>query len=140
MSKNKNLRRAKENKNDEFYTAISDIEAEVKNYWPELKDKVVYCPCDDYRWSNFTKYFKREFKNIGLKKLICTNYDIGDGAWKYTYDGNSETIEQLKGNGDFESKECTDIKNNESDIIITNPPFSKFRTFFQWMYDENKNT
>lgn len=133
---NKNMNAAKKAKNDEFFTRIEDIEKEVKNYWPELKDKVVYCPCDDYRWSNFTKYFKREFKNIGLKKLICTNYDIGDGAWKYTYDGNSETIEQLKGNGDFESKECTDIKNNEADIIITNPPFSKFRTFFKWMYDE----
>lgn len=136
MSKNKNMNAAKKAKNDEFYTRIEDIEKEVGNYWSELKDQVVYCPCDDYRWSKFVEYFKREFKNIGLKKLISTNYDIGDGAWKYTYDGETETIEKLKGNGDFESKECTDIKNNEADIIITNPPFSKFRTFFKWMYDE----
>lgn len=140
MSTNKNMQAAKKAKNDEFYTAISDIEAEVNNYWEQLKGEVVYCPCDDYRWSKFVEYFKTNFSKIGLKKLIATNYDIGDGAWKYTYDGISETIEQLKGDGDFESEECTKIKNSEATIIITNPPFSKFRTFFQWMYDENKNT
>lgn len=76
MSTNKNMQAAKKAKNDEFYTAISDIEAEVKNYWEQLKGEVVYCPCDDYRWSKFVEYFKTNFSNIGLKKLIATNYDI----------------------------------------------------------------
>lgn len=131
MSTNKNMREAKKAKKDEFYTKISDIENEVGYYWDCLKDIVVYCPCDDYRWSNFTKYFKREFHNIGLKKLICTNYDLGDGAFKYIYDGNTETIEKLKGNGDFESQEIIDIINNEADVIISNPPFSKWRNFMK---------
>ena len=40
---NSNLRKAAKNKNDEFYTQLSDIEKEVKNYKKHFKDKVVYC-------------------------------------------------------------------------------------------------
>ena len=32
MAKSDNLRKAKENKNDEFYTLLTDIENELKNY------------------------------------------------------------------------------------------------------------
>lgn len=72
------LNAAKTNKNDEFYTQWSDIEAEVNayvEYNPEVfKGKTILCPCDDPEWSNFTKYFAANFDRLGLKKLICTSY------------------------------------------------------------------
>ena len=47
------LRKAKTNKNDEFYTQLLDIESELKNYKNHFKDKVIFCNCDDARVSNF---------------------------------------------------------------------------------------
>lgn len=43
----------------------------------------------------------------------------------------------LEGDGDFRSKEVTELR-NESDIIITNPPFSLFRDFLAWILEGNK--
>lgn len=135
MAKNNNLHSAKNAKNDEFYTKYSDIEKEISQYdVSNFKGQVIYFPCDDYRWSNFVKYFKDNFENLGIKKLIATNYNIGEGAWKYEYDGENETITKLEGNGDFMSEECTKIK-EECDMVITNPPFSLFRQFVKWLYE-----
>lgn len=55
MGKNKNLHNAKIQRNDEFYTQMVDIEAELRYY--DFKGKSIYCNCDDYRQSNFFKYF-----------------------------------------------------------------------------------
>lgn len=132
---NGHLHNAKKKKNDEFYTRYEDVEKEVNHYWEQLKGKVVYCPCDDFRWSNFVKYFKDNFDSIGLKKLIATNYDIGDGAWKYTYDGKEETADRMEGDGDFRSEECTQIM-RDCDVVVTNPPFSLFRDFIKWLKEE----
>lgn len=71
---NKNLGDAKKNKNDEFYTQLSDIENELMHYRQHFKDKVVFCNCDDPYESNFFKYFALNFKALGLKKLITTGY------------------------------------------------------------------
>lgn len=46
--------------------------------------------------------------------------DIEDLEWKY-----------LEGDGDFRSDEVKRLR-DESDIIITNPPFSLFREFLAW--------
>ena len=53
MSLNENLRKAKRQKNDEFYTQLSDIENELRHYTQHFRDKVVYCNCDDPRISAF---------------------------------------------------------------------------------------
>ena len=135
---NRNLLKAKEAKNDEFYTRYSDIEKEVIHYKDQLKGRIVYCCCDDYRWSNFVKYFKDHFSEFGLKMLIATNYNIGDGAFRYDYDGEKETIVKLQGNGDFRSEECTKIKDMEGVIVITNPPFSLFREFIDWLREDER--
>lgn len=132
MAKNENLHKAKSEKNDEFYTRYDDIEKEVANYKEQIKGMWIYCPCDDYRWSNFWKYFYDNFNELQLKRLTATNYDIGEGAYKAEYDGENMTVTQLEGNGDFRSPECTKIK-DECDIVITNPPFSLFREFINWM-------
>lgn len=132
--KNENLIKAKKAKNDEFYTRYEDIEKEMQHY--DLKGMRVYCPCDDFRWSNFVKYFKDNYIKLGIAGLVATNYDIGEGAWKYTYDGVTEKVERMVGNGDFRSEECTRIKDDECDIVITNPPFSLFREFVKWLMGE----
>lgn len=72
---NANLRKASKTKNDEFYTQLKDIENELRHYKDQLKDKVIFCNCDDPFESNFFKYFAMNFKALGLKKLITTCYD-----------------------------------------------------------------
>ena len=74
MPKNAELSSAKNNKKDEFYTSLSDIELEMKNYREQFKNKVVFCNCDDPYESNFFKYFAMNFNYLGLKKLIATCY------------------------------------------------------------------
>jgi len=75
---NENLGNARQAKNDEFYTQYADIEKEMDAYLTfnaeAMKDKVVFLPCDDPEWSNFTKYFAQNFEKCGLKKLISTSY------------------------------------------------------------------
>lgn len=66
---------ARKNKQDEFYTQLSDIENECKHYREYFKDKTIFCNCDDPFESNFFKYFAMNFNYLGLKKLICTSYD-----------------------------------------------------------------
>jgi hypothetical protein len=134
---NSKLRKAKEDKDDEFYTLYDDVKLELENYKTQLEGKIIYCPCDDYRESNFVKYLKDNFANLGLKKLISTNYDLGDGAWKYEYDGANEVIEKLQGNGNYRSSESSALRDS-SDIIITNPPFSLWRDFYAWLKEKDK--
>lgn len=73
-NKSKNLRDAKRNKNDEFYTQLSDIEKELSHYTDFFKGKTVFCNCDDPYESNFFKYFALNFNALGLKKLIATSF------------------------------------------------------------------
>ncbi|TPR12295.1 adenine-specific methyltransferase EcoRI family protein [Apilactobacillus timberlakei] len=42
------------------------------------------------------------------------------------------------GPGDFRSKEVTNLR-DKADVIITNPPFSLFRTFLKWINPKKKN-
>lgn len=138
MSKERtaHLHKAKKTKNDEFYTNYADIEKELTHYADQLQGKWVYSPCDDYRWSNFPKYFTEHFQELGLRHYTCTNYDIGDGAWRYDYDGETTTITEMPDDGDFRKDAATAIM-KEADIVITNPPFSLFREFIKWLnYDE----
>ena len=146
MAKNANLTQAKRAKNDEFYTQYADIEKEVSayvEYNPDVfKNKTILCPCDDYEWSNFTKYFTDNFKKFGLKKLISTCYDNSGllfGARGkvqiVTKDGCENGL--LEGNGDFRSNEVQKLF-QEADIIITNPPFSLFREFMASLVEGKK--
>ena len=122
---------------DEFYTHYESIEEIYKSGYVNadtLKDKIIYCCCDDYRWSNYVKFWKNNFEYFNIKKLIATNYDIGDGAYIYTYDGKNETIKQGREDGSFEH--YSDFV-TEDTIIITNPPFSKSRCLFGWLQKNN---
>ena len=118
---------------DELYTNYESIEHIYKGGYINtytLKDKIIYCNCDDYRCSNYVKFWRNNFEYFGIKKLIATNYDIGDGAYIYTYDCHNETIEQGREDGSFEH--YSDFINNDT-IVVTNPPFSRSRDYFNFL-------
>lgn len=52
--------------------------------------------------------------------------DYDDLEWKY-----------LEGDGDFRSDEVKALR-DEADIIVTNPPFSLFRDFVNWIFEADK--
>ena len=156
-SKNKNLHSAKTGKKDEFYTQLSDIDKELKHYKHHFKDKVVYCNCDDPRVSNFFHFFSYNFEKFGLKKLVTTCFksqemDLfsnGDSEravyLEYTGDKNGNKvpdieeigINYLNGDGDFRSKESIELL-KQSDIVVTNPPFSLFREYVSQLIEHDK--
>lgn len=99
---NKNLNKAKETKNDEFYTQYSDIQKEIEAYLeynPDVfRGKVVYCNCDDPFESNFFRYFVLNFNKIGLKQLITTSYKPSPVAnTQLQLFGNDKTLPKSKG-------------------------------------------
>lgn len=145
---NERFDNAKKNKNDEFYTRLEDIEKELNHYKEYFKGKTIFCNCDDPRISNFFKYFALNFNEFGLKKLISTCYknqdvdlftqnDCEKAVYiEYTGNPNDPTstdfstieVKELKGDGDFRSQECIELL-KQSDVVITNPPFSLFREY-----------
>lgn len=74
MAKNEALGRAKDARQDEFYTQLADIENELRHYRPHFKGKTVLCNCDDPYESNFFKYFALNFNKLRLKRLVATCY------------------------------------------------------------------
>ena len=143
MAANTNLHKAKNAKNDEFYTQLTDVSKELMHYKHHFKDKVVFCNCDDPTWSAFWKYFHLNFSALGLKKLISTHYDKTEPTYKMEYTGGDDNdIEvgvktPLEGNGDFRNQECLDLL-DEADIVVTNPPFSLFREYVACLMEHKK--
>lgn len=142
-SANANLHKAKDAKNDEFYTQLTDVSKEMMHYKGHFKDKIVFCNCDDPTWSAFWKYFHLNFAELGLKKLVSTHYDREKATYKMEYTGGDDNdIEvgvktPLEGNGDFRNQECLDLL-DECDIVVTNPPFSLFREYVAVLMEHNK--
>ena len=80
MAGNDVLNRANKEKKDEFYTQLTDIEAELQHYTHHFEGKTVLCNCDDPYESNFFKFFALQFNRLKLKKLIATCYDSSSVA------------------------------------------------------------
>ena len=142
--------KAKDAKNDEFYTQRSDIENELSHYADHFKDKVVYCNCDDPKESEFWQFFMRNFKAWGLKKVIATHYEPDEKNYSYVLeiceDTNGDgvvnyldepTVTQIPCNGDFRSGVCIEYL-KEADIVVTNPPFSLFREYVAQLLEYDK--
>jgi hypothetical protein len=143
MNKNSNFNRAKKIKNDEFYTQLSDIDNELKYYKEHFKGKIVFCNCDNPELSNFWKYFLLNFDYFELKKLISTHYEQNNPSYKIECNGEKDkqgnliTItSKLLGNGDFRSPECVALL-KESDIVVSNPPFSLFREYINLLIENS---
>ena len=157
MVTNTTFRIAKIAKKDEFYTQLTDIEKELKHYKKHFKNKIVFCNCDDPRISQFFHYFSHQFETLGLKKLIATCYknqqsnlfsqNNSEKAIYLEYNGDKNDnrvpdpeeigIHNLKGDGDFKSQECIDLL-KQSDIVVTNPPFSLFREYVAQLMEYKK--
>ena len=141
---NSALSRAKDVKQDEFYTRLEDVEQELAHYRDHFEGKVIYLNCDDPEFSAFWQYFSYNFDFFGLKKLMATHY-ASDGGSSYMlmleeqYDTNNPNIvrEALNGDGDFRSEECIELL-KEADIVATNPPFSLFREYISQLLDYDK--
>ena len=124
---------AKKEKNDEFYTLYTDIENEVSHYLDNLKGKIIYCNCDNPLKSEFVKYFQKNYEKLVLQKFIAT----GLPGIKYVKSDGNEYYEQMIGDGSFASEECVELL-KESDVVITNPPFSLFREYLKLLIDYGK--
>lgn len=134
MAGNSNLGKAKTGKNDEFYTQLADIEAELKHYRKHFKDKIVFCNCDDPYESNFFKYFAMNFNYLGLKKLIAT-----------CYKGSPITYTQLNMFGDEKivrvvKKEKTPYKIEITEVVDANGDGAVDLTDIEYLLQNNKNT
>lgn len=138
MSKSKNLGIAKKDKNDEFYTKIEDINNELKHYKNHFVGKIVFCNCDNPEWSNFWKFFDENFESLGLKKLISIHFRENESSYKLEKTSNGIVKNKLEGNGDFRSQESIDVL-KESDIVVTNPPFSLFREYMSLLNQYEKS-
>jgi len=145
---------------DEFYTRYEDIEEELKMYDKSIwKDKVVFCNCDDAvgkdetKTSAFALYFIHKFKELGLKKLICTHYgnvqqdlfDQGTRGYVFTKKGYKEIgeydyreNEKPKYDGSFDHPYSIKLLNEEADIVCTNPPFSRSIDYWNLLINSKK--
>ena len=146
MAGNKSLKKAKDAKNDEFYTQIEDIEREMKHYRDHFKDKTIFCNCDDPEYSNFWKYFQLNFYELGLKQLVSTHYEEDSPSYRMDIVSGDKANQigipdyvktPLQQNGDFRSPECIEIL-KEADIVITNPPFSLLREYIAQLIEYDK--
>lgn len=161
---NKNLQLAKIKKNDEFYTRFEDVQREIDFFLGFNKKmffgKSILLPCDDPETSQFAKFFLMNFKKLGLKSLICTSMQKKRASecnpfreidflesWEHgkclivSKDSKSgETCakyETLNSDGDFRNEEIKRLW-GIVDFIITNPPFSLFREFLEWLVGSKK--
>ncbi len=73
MSANANLHRAKDAKNDEFYTQLTDVSKELMHYKEHFKGKIILCNCDDPTWSAFWKYFYEKVNDLNGSGCILVN-------------------------------------------------------------------
>lgn len=147
MTNNTNLHRAKSTGYDEYYTKLETIESELCHYEKHFVDKVVYCNCDDPDESQFVKFFRDNFKYLGLKELITTGFKSGQSdlfsrhnvetSWYKFYNNGNSSEGKLSGDGDFRSEECINLL-QMSDIVCTNPPFSLFREYLPLLIEHGK--
>jgi len=152
------MQKAQRIKDDEFYTLYEDVEKEVTMYDKSIwKDKCVFCNCDDSvnekddtKTSAFALYFIRNFKELGLKKLICTHYasrvdlfNAGSKGYAYFYILTKDKPEgEYKHyphyDGSFDHPISIRILNEEADIVCTNPPFSRARDYWKLIIESGK--
>jgi hypothetical protein len=150
LTKKDVLQDAQKTKNDEFYTRYEDIEKELSMYDKSLwKDKVVFCNCDNAvndankSTSAFVLYFLKNFKELELKKLICTHYgggvdlfNYGTNGYIFTKNGFSEIKENYSGS--FDDPLSLKILKEDVDIVCTNPPFSRAADYWKLIIESGK--
>jgi hypothetical protein len=147
------LHQAKRIDNDEFYTRYEDVEKELSMYDKKIwKNKTVFCNCDgtiddsEKSTSAFALYFLRNFKELALKKLICTHHsgqvDLfhqGAKGYIFTKDSFRERRELPEGyTGSFDHPLSLKILKEDADIVCTNPPFSRAIDYWKMIIESGK--
>lgn len=140
---NEHLQRAMKVKNDEFYTLYEDVREGLEPIMKLLEGKKVLLPCDD-ETSEFYRFFQYQMQSgkYKPKQVWATHYThlnlcsyvipaMGDYLCR-------EKSTLLNGNGDFFSEEIQQMVNN-SDVIITNPPFSREAEMIKLLLDKDKD-
>ena len=76
MSKRNNtsLHKARNGRNDEFYTRMEYLSDGLAPYRDYLKHKKIYCCCDNPEQSSFVRYFAEHFHELELAGLTTTCY------------------------------------------------------------------
>lgn len=82
---------------------------------------------------------------ITANKLIINEARDIDGDGQFNLKDIAEQLKAnknnewtpLEGDGDFRSQECIELL-KQSDIVVTNPPFSLFREYVKQLFDYNK--
>ncbi len=162
MAGNSNLHMSRAGRQDEFYTQLSTINDELRHYRQYFRGKVIFCNADDPAvgedgqdhfgdglggyTSNFFQYFRLNFTQLGIKKLITTHYVPEGRSYKFeivsTDNGDQISLPDyiktpLEGNGDFRSPECLALL-DECDIVVTNPPFSLMGEYLPVLINSGK--
>jgi len=70
---------------------------------------------------------------------VIEDPEIGFGLTEVQYllRNTKNVLTRLKGDGDFRSQECIDLM-KQSDVVVTNPPFSLFREFVAQLMEYKK--
>lgn len=94
-SLNATINRSRNEKNDEHYTQLSDIENELKHYREHFKGKVVLCNCDDPRCSNLqgTKFHAVWIADGWENGALENSTSVYDAVWRYAI--RMGTVERL---------------------------------------------
>lgn len=131
MAGNNSLAKAKDARQDEFYTRLTDIEKELRHYRRHFQGKTVLCNCDDPFESNFFKYFALNFNRLGLKKLMATCYsgspitgtqlslfgDATDEERRTPYKAVVTSVHDATGNGSVEMEDVAELFRNGENTI-----------------------
>lgn len=131
MAGNSSLAKAKDARQDEFYTRLTDIEKELRHYRRHFQGKTVLCNCDDPFESNFFKYFALNFNRLGLKKLMATCYsgspitgtqlslfgDATDEERRTPYKAVVTSVHDATGNGSVEMEDVAELFRNGENTI-----------------------
>lgn len=140
---NNNLKASKIRKSstrDEFYTT----EKTAIQFVSPLGDagfyagKHIFCNCDGPE-SEIYKLLKKNFKKWNLASLEACQYNK-DGFGKHTiynHDKDEDIVEILPDNGSYDSPSSLEIL-GRSDIVVTNPPFSKQDQFISLLMSLDK--
>ena len=140
---NKNLKSSKIRNaatRDEFYTT----EKTAIQFVSPLGDagfyvgKRIFCNCDGPE-SEIYKQLKKNFQKWNLESLEACQYNK-DGFGKHTIYNNEkdeDIVEILPDDGSYDSPSSLEIL-GRSDIVVTNPPFSKQDHFISMLMELDK--
>jgi len=114
---------------DDFRTLGGDVENELRHHEAHLRGARILLPCDDVE-SAFWHHLTANFERLGLRSVTATAYRPGGGAFVLTMTADGTTYRPLEGTGDFASEEVAALY-DDCDLVITNPPFSRFQALVE---------